>query len=139
MKWASLGFPTWKFLFCLNSGLGTAFCMKRRCLLETGLVEILPLVVLPFLRELAFGLAVSLLVAFFCSLSKLPGGLPRIIPGELGPHLSRLRHFGWLQCGHGLTCRPMESSMPDCVGAVLGLLGYPAGSVANLANGNLKT
>ena len=28
--------------------------------------------------------------------------------------------------------------MPDCIGAVLDLLGYPAGSVANLAHGNLK-
>ena len=43
--------------------------------------------------------------SMFRSLSKLPGGLGRFIPGSLGPHLSRLRHPGWLQCSHGLTCR----------------------------------
>ena len=62
----------------------------------------------------------------------------RFIPGNLGPHLSRLRHFGWLLCSHGLTCRPIESSLPGCVGPVLDLLGYPAGSVTHLANGALR-
>ena len=76
--------------------------------------------------------------SLFRSLSKLPGGLRRFISGGLGPHLSMLRHLGWLQCGHGLTCRPVQSSMLDCLNAVLGLLGYPAGSVADLANGVLK-
>ena len=48
------------------------------------------------------------------SSGKLPGGPGRFVPGSLGPHLSRLRHQGWLQCGHGLSCRPYESSMPCC-------------------------
>ena len=41
--------------------------------------------------------------SMFRSLSELPGGLGRFIPGSLRPHLSRLRHLGWLQCSHGLT------------------------------------
>ena len=75
---------------------------------------------------------------FIGGLFQLPGGLHSFIPEGLGPHLSRLRHFGWLQCGHGVICRPMESSMPSCIGPVLHLLGYPAGSVSQLANGPLK-
>ena len=76
--------------------------------------------------------------SLFRCLAKLPGGLPRFIPGNLGPHLSRLRHFGWLQCGHGLTCRPLESCLPGCIEPVLNLFGYPAGAVAHIANGTLK-
>ena len=41
--------------------------------------------------------------SLFRSLALLLGGLTWFI---LGPHLSRLRHIGWSQCGHGLTCRP---------------------------------
>ena len=63
------------------------------------------------------------------SLAFLPGGLGGFIPGDVGPHLCRLRHV------HGLTFRPLESSMPDCLVAVLDFLGYPAGSVARLSNG----
>ena len=55
-----------------------------------------------------------------------------------GPHLSRLRHLGWLQCGHGLTSRPLESSLPGCLEPLLGLLGYPAGGVSALSNGILR-
>ena len=76
--------------------------------------------------------------SLFRSFAPLPGGFCRFIPGRLGPHLSRLRHFGWLQCGHGLTCRPVESSMPRCIGSVLDLLGYPVGSVSRLAIGTLN-
>ena len=44
--------------------------------------------------------------SMFRSLANLLGGLGRFIPGSLWPHLSRLRHLGWLQCSHGLSCRP---------------------------------
>ena len=74
----------------------------------------------------------------FRGLVQPPGGLHRFVPGKLGPHLRRLRHFGWLQCGHGLTCRHIDSCMPGCDGPVLDLLGYPAGSATHLANGTLK-
>ena len=57
------------------------------------------------------------------SFSSLPGGLARFIPGGVGSHLSRLRHLGWLQCGHGLSTRPLESCLPDCLDPLLGLLG----------------
>ena len=73
--------------------------------------------------------------SMFRSLGRLPGGLGRFIPGSLGPHLSRLRHLGWLQCGHGLSCRPYESSMPDCLEPLLSLLGYPANAIGALSNG----
>ena len=76
--------------------------------------------------------------SLFRCLSKLPGGFGRFIPGSLGPHLSRLGHLGWLQCGHGLTCRPLESSLPGCLEPLLYLLGYPAGAVGALSNGFLR-
>ena len=53
--------------------------------------------------------------SMFLSLGRLPPGLGRFIPGSVGPHLSRLRHLGWFQCGHGLTSGPYESSMPGCL------------------------
>ena len=74
----------------------------------------------------------------FRSLNKLPGGLSRFIPGSLGPHLSRLRHLDWLQCGHGLSRRPLESAMPGCLEALLSLLGYPANAIVALSNGTLR-
>ena len=76
--------------------------------------------------------------SLFRSLAKLPGGLERFVPGKLGPHLSRLRHLGWTQCGHGLSSRPLESSLPGCLGSVLSLLGYQSATVNLLANERLK-
>ena len=71
--------------------------------------------------------------SMFRSLGRLPGGLSRFIPGSLGPHLSRLRHLGWLQCGHGLSC----TSMPGCLEPLLSLLGYPTNAIGALSNGVL--
>ena len=72
------------------------------------------------------------------ALGKLPGGLGRFLPCQVGTHLSRLRHLGWNQCSHGLTSRPLESRHHRCLGAVCGLLGYPKGSAAELLDGALK-
>ena len=57
------------------------------------------------------------------ALGKLPGGLGRFLPCQVGAHLSRLRHLGWNQCSHGLTSRPLESCHHRCLSAVCGLLG----------------
>ena len=57
--------------------------------------------------------------------AKLPGGLGRFMPCNLGSHLSRLRHVGWNQCSHGLTSRPLESCHHQCLKAVCGALGVP--------------
>ena len=72
------------------------------------------------------------------ALGKLPGGLGRFLPCQVGTHLSRLRHLGWNQCSHGLTSRPLESSHHRCLSAVCGVLGYPKGSAAELLDGTLK-
>ena len=72
------------------------------------------------------------------ALGKLPGGLGRFLPCQVGTHLSRLRHLGWNQCSHGLTSRPLESCHHRCLSAVCGLLGYPKGSAAELLDGVLK-
>ena len=72
------------------------------------------------------------------ALGKLPGGLGRFLPCQVGTHLSRLRHLGWNQCSHGLTSRPLESCHHLCLSAVCGLLGYPKGSAAELLDGALK-
>ena len=72
------------------------------------------------------------------ALGKLPGGLGRFLPCQVGTHLSRLRHLGWNQCSHGLTSRPLESCHHHCLSAVCGILGYPKGSAAELLDGALK-
>ena len=55
------------------------------------------------------------------ALAKLPGGLGRFLPCQLGSHMSRLRHLGWNQCSHGLTSRPLESCHHQCLKAVCGV------------------
>ena len=72
------------------------------------------------------------------ALAKLPGGLGRFLPCELGSHMSRLRHLGWNQCSHGLSSRPLESCHLQCLKAVCGVLGYPKGSALELLDGTLK-
>ena len=72
------------------------------------------------------------------ALGKLPGGLVRFLPCQVGSHLSRLRHLGWNQCSHGLTSRPLESCHHLCLCAICGVLGYPRTSAAELLDGVLK-
>ena len=72
------------------------------------------------------------------ALGKLPGGLSRFLPCQVGTHLSRLRHLRWNQCSHGLTSRPLESCHHRCLSAVCGVLGYRKGSAAELLDGALK-
>ena len=72
------------------------------------------------------------------ALAKLPGGLCRFLPCNLGSHLSRLRHVGWNQCSHGLSSRPLESCHHQCLKAVRGVLGCPKGSALELLDGTLK-
>ena len=69
------------------------------------------------------------------ALAKLPGGLGRFMPCNLGSHLSRLRHVGWNQCSHGLNSRPLESCHHQCLKALCGVLGYPKGSALELLDG----
>ena len=72
------------------------------------------------------------------ALAKLPGGLGRFVPCQLGSHMSRLRHLGWNQCSHGLSSRPLESCHHQCLSAVCGVLGYPTGSASELLDGTLQ-
>ena len=72
------------------------------------------------------------------ALAKLPGGLGRFLPCNLGSHLSRLVHVGWNQCSHGLDSRPLESCHHQCLKAFCGVLGYPEGSALELLDGTLK-
>ena len=83
-------------------------------------------------------LGCQFLGSLFRSLGNLPGSLSRFIPGSLGPHLCRLSHLCWLQCSHGLTCRPFESCMPGCLKPLLDLLGYPANAMSALFSGFLR-
>ena len=79
---------------------------------------------------------------FICSLvralGKLPGGVGRFLPCQVGSHVSRLRHLVWEHCSHGLTSRPLESCHHQCLKAVCGVLGYPSGAAAELLDGTLK-
>ena len=72
------------------------------------------------------------------ALAKLPGGLGRFLPCQLGSHKSRLRHLGWSQCSHGLTSRQLEPCHHQCLKAVCGVLGYPKGAAAELLDGTLE-
>ena len=72
------------------------------------------------------------------ALSKLPGGLGRFLPCDLGSHMSRSRHLGWNQCSHGLTSRPLETCHHQCLKFFCGGLGYPKGSALELLDGTLK-
>ena len=72
------------------------------------------------------------------ALAKVPGGLGRFMPCNLGSLLSRLRHVGWNQCSHGLDSRPLESCHHQCLGALCGVLGHPKGSALELLDGTLK-
>ena len=72
------------------------------------------------------------------ALGKLPGGIGRFLPCNLGTHLSRLRHVGWNQCSHGLDSRPLESCHHQCLKALCGVLGYTKGSALELLDGTLK-
>ena len=72
------------------------------------------------------------------ALGKLPGGLGRFLPCAVCSHMSRLRHLEWNQCSHGLTSRPLETCHHECLKAVCGVLGYPAGAAAELLDGSLK-
>ena len=71
------------------------------------------------------------------ALDKLPGGVGRFLPCQVGTHMSSLRHMGWGQCSHGLTSRPLESCHHQRLKAVWGgggggEVGYPAGAAAEL-------
>ena len=73
------------------------------------------------------------------ALAKLPGGIGRFLPCGVGSHMSRLRHFGWNPCSHGLTSRPLESCHHQRVKAVCGgFLLCPKGSASELLDGTLK-
>ena len=83
-------------------------------------------------------LMLTLPISAWRALAKLPGGLGRFMPCNLGSHLSRLRHVGWNQCSHGLDSRPLESCHHQCLKALCGVLGYPKGSALELLDGTLK-
>ena len=52
------------------------------------------------------------------ALSKLPGGVGRLLPCDVGPLMSMLRHLGWNLCFRGLSSRPLESCHHQCFCAV---------------------
>ena len=70
-------------------------------------------------------------------LALLPGGLSRFLPCRIGANHCRLWHLGWEKCGHGLTCRPRETSHPEFLDSLLEVLGYPVRSGGLLLSGEL--
>ena len=55
----------------------------------------------------------------------LLGGTGRFIPGRIGAKHGRLWHTGGEKCGHGLSCRPRETSGEGFLGDLLQLFGVP--------------
>ena len=87
------------------------------------------------------GQGCQLISSLVGALGKLPDGVGRFLPCRVGSHMSRLRHLGWEHCSHGLTSRPLESCHHQCLKAVCGIFGYPAGAAAaaaELLDGTLK-
>ena len=138
MKWAGSVFRISRCSFCLNGGVGHRLLPEKTVSSRDRSGRGVIIGNSPIFEGVNIRSGCQFIGSLFRSLARLPGGLPRFIPGSIGPHLSRLRQFGWLQCDHGLTCRPFQSSLPGCIEPALDLLGYPAGSVAHLANGALK-
>ena len=66
------------------------------------------------------------------------GGQGGFLPCGIGSHLSRLRHFGWRQCGQGLTSRPLDSCLLICIGPLLSLLECASHAVVALVHRNLR-
>ena len=65
--------------------------------------------------------------SIFRFLDRLPGGLRRFTSCKIGASHCRLRHTGWEKFGHGLASRPLETSDPGFLDALLQVFGYPGG------------
>ena len=114
MKWASLGCLTLKFSFFFEKWMGHRLLPEKTVPIHNRPGRAVHIGPSPVSDGVQIRVGCHFIGIMFRSLGRLPGGLGRFIPGPLGPHLSRLRHLGWLQCGHRLSCRPYESSMPGC-------------------------
>ena len=75
--------------------------------------------------------------ALLRGLRDLPFGLRNFVPCDIGANHCRLRHIGWVGCGHGLTSRPRESASEDFLNRLSVLFGYPDGSATALLAGVL--
>ena len=136
--WVMMGSPFWNFLSFLSNGLVTDCLVKRLLDHMFGLVVLFWFPSVPVSEGIEIRHGCQFISSLVRALGKLPGGLGRFLPCQVGTHLSRLRHLGWNQCSHGLTSRPLESCHHRCLSAVCGLLGYPKGSAAELLDGVLK-
>ena len=111
-------------LFSLTIGLPV--CSVRRLLVLMYVLTALFLFLrCLFRKELTFDRSAA-------SSAVLSGRLGRFLPCVVGRHLSRLCHFVWEQCSHGLASRPLESCHHQCLKAVR----YPAGAAAELLMGH---
>ena len=63
--------------------------------------------------------SMQLLPGILRFLNRLPGGLRRFTPCSIGANHCRLRHIGLEKCGHGLASRPLETSDPGFLDALL--------------------
>ena len=61
----------------------------------------------------------------------------RFVPCAIGANHCRLRHIGWERFGHGLTCRPRESSSVLFLNELSSLFRYPSKSGRALLTGTL--
>ena len=75
--------------------------------------------------------------ALMRSLYLLPGGLGRFVPCSIGANHCRLRHIGWVKCGHGLISKPRESASEAFLDELLQLFQYPPKSSRALLAGTL--
>ena len=119
-----LVFPSWNFLFFFEQWAGHRLLSEKvRPHVRANRPILIPSVPVSEGIEIRHGC--QFLRSLVRALAKLPGGIGRFMPCNLGSHLSRLRHVGWNQCSQGLTSRPLESCHHQCLKAVCGVLGYP--------------
>ena len=127
-----------ELLIFSSNGLDTDCLVKRLLDLMLELVVLFYFPSVPVSEGIEIRHGCQFLSSLIRALAKLPGGLGRFLPCNLGSHLSRLRHVGWNQCSHGLDSRPLESCHHQCLQALCGVLGYPKGSALELLDGTLE-
>ena len=112
----------------MRDGLVRGWCLRAQCLQGGARGAQFQCRLFRLVQALFFWALLSLFGRHFQVLTRLPGGLARFLPCQIGAHHCPLRYLGWEKCGHGLTSRPRETSDPAFLDSLLEVFSYPVGS-----------
>ena len=103
--WVILGSPIWRFLSFFEQWAGHWSLSEKvtRPHVRANRLFLIPSV--PVSEGIEIGHGCQFVCSLVRSLAKLPGGVGRFRPCDVGSHMSRSRHLGWNQCSHGLFAR----------------------------------